>query len=213
MFNFAFHMGINEKQLKILQVTERLFSEHGFDGTSVRTIAKQAQVNIAMISYYFGSKEKLLESLLYYRSQGFKAQLKEVLAKDISHLKKIDEIVAVMIERVHKNRRIYKILHFESTTNTRRSIINDHLIRKKETYKIIESFINDGQKVGVFSKDVNIKLISSTILGTYFNFYYNHNYFKIIHGWDPDTSIDHFVKNELTQHIQITIKALLTYEN
>ena len=63
MFNFASHMGINEKQLKILQVTERLFSEHGFDGTSVRTIAKQAQVNIAMISYYFGSKEKLLESL------------------------------------------------------------------------------------------------------------------------------------------------------
>ena len=108
---------------------------------------------------------------------------------------------------------MFQKLHFESTTNTRRSIINDHLIRKKETYKIIESFINDGQKVGVFSKDVNIKLISSTILGTYFNFYYNHNYFKIIHGWDPDTSIDHFVKNELTQHIQITIKALLTYEN
>ena len=48
----------NEKQLEILQVAEQLFAEEGFDGTSVRDIAKKANVNIAMISYYFGSKEK-----------------------------------------------------------------------------------------------------------------------------------------------------------
>ena len=212
MFNFASHMGINEKQLKILQVTERLFSEHGFDGTSVRTIAKQAQVNIAMISYYFGSKEKLLESLLYYRSQGFKAQLKEVLAKDISYLQKIDEMVAVMIERVHKNRRIYKILHFESTTNTRRSIINDHLIRKKETYKIIESFINDGQKVGVFSKDVNIKLISSTILGTYFDFHHNLVFFKETYNLDTPEAIEHYINHTIVKHLQSMLCTMVCIE-
>jgi len=44
----------NEKQIQILQVTEKLFAEKGFDGTSIRDIAKQANINIAMVSYYFG---------------------------------------------------------------------------------------------------------------------------------------------------------------
>ncbi len=51
-------MEYNEKQLQILEVAEKLFAANGFDGTSIRDIASEAEVNIAMISYYFGSKEK-----------------------------------------------------------------------------------------------------------------------------------------------------------
>ena len=48
---------LSEKQLHILLVAEELFALHGFDGTSVRDIAEKAGVNLAMISYYFQSKE------------------------------------------------------------------------------------------------------------------------------------------------------------
>ena len=34
----------NEKQICILQVTEKLFAEKGFDGTSIRDIAKAAKI-------------------------------------------------------------------------------------------------------------------------------------------------------------------------
>ncbi|MFK4985547.1 TetR family transcriptional regulator, partial [Klebsiella pneumoniae] len=53
----------SDKKEQILAVAERLFSEQDFDAVSVRDIAKEANVNVAMISYYFGSKEKLLEEL------------------------------------------------------------------------------------------------------------------------------------------------------
>ena len=56
----------NEKQIEILHVAEKLFAEVGFDGTSIREIAKIANINIAMISYYFGSKEKLLEAKISF---------------------------------------------------------------------------------------------------------------------------------------------------
>ena len=57
-----------DKREHILAVAEKLFGDQGFDGTSVRDIAQHANVNLAMISYYFGSKEKLLEALLEQRA-------------------------------------------------------------------------------------------------------------------------------------------------
>ena len=44
-----------EKQIKILDVAEELIAKKGFDGTSVRDICTKANINVAMISYYFGS--------------------------------------------------------------------------------------------------------------------------------------------------------------
>ena len=44
-------MELNEKQIKILEVAEKMFAENGYDGTSIRAIAKEADINIAMISY------------------------------------------------------------------------------------------------------------------------------------------------------------------
>ncbi|MFY8008647.1 MAG: TetR family transcriptional regulator, partial [Flavobacterium sp.] len=78
----------NEKQIEILQVAEQLFAEEGFDGTSVRDIAKKANINIAMISYYFGSKEKLLEALVIYRIKAMSMHLENLYQENISPLDK-----------------------------------------------------------------------------------------------------------------------------
>ena len=48
---------------KIFLAAEKLFAEKGFAATSTRDIAKNAGVNVSMISYYFGSKEKLFEEI------------------------------------------------------------------------------------------------------------------------------------------------------
>ena len=44
---------------QILNTAERLFAEHGFAGTSLRGVVREAKVNIAAIHYHFGSKEEL----------------------------------------------------------------------------------------------------------------------------------------------------------
>ena len=49
-----------DKQIHILDVAEELIAKKGFEGTSVRDISTKAQINVAMISYYFGSKEKMI---------------------------------------------------------------------------------------------------------------------------------------------------------
>lgn len=205
-------MNLNEKQIQILETAEKLFAENGFDGTSVRQIAKSAEVNIAMISYYFGSKEKLLESLLLFRMSDFKMQLESVISSNKPYLETLDAIIALIVQRVHRNRRTHKIINFEYSNSCRKIDFESYLEQKKDNLKVIEAFVKNGQKDGVFTKNVNINLLTPTILGTYFHFYYNKKYYKTLLNLTDDATIEHYVHTNLTHHIQNTIKALLTYD-
>lgn len=49
---------------KIFTVATELFANNGFDGTSIREICKKADINISMISYYFGGKKELYEKII-----------------------------------------------------------------------------------------------------------------------------------------------------
>ncbi len=48
---------------RILKVAEKLFSQKGFDGTSVERIANAAKVNKALIYYHFKNKNDLIMNL------------------------------------------------------------------------------------------------------------------------------------------------------
>jgi AcrR family transcriptional regulator len=48
----------------LLEAGSELFATRGFDGTTVDMIARRARANKAMISYYFGGKERLYEQIL-----------------------------------------------------------------------------------------------------------------------------------------------------
>ena len=52
---------------RILDVAERLFVRHGYDGTSLRQITSDAGVNLAAVNYHFGGKEALMEAVLKRR--------------------------------------------------------------------------------------------------------------------------------------------------
>ena len=49
---------------RILREAKKLFGSKGFSATGVRQIAQEADVNVAMISYYFGSKKGVLLAIL-----------------------------------------------------------------------------------------------------------------------------------------------------
>ena len=49
---------------RILAAATTLFAKKGFDGTSIREICKAADVNICMISYYWGGKQELYQGII-----------------------------------------------------------------------------------------------------------------------------------------------------
>lgn len=203
----------NDKQIQILQVAETLFAEKGFDGTSIRAIAKLAQINVAMVSYYFGSKERLLEALLIYRTSDLKKQLENLLQEDLQPLEKINKLIELYISRISSNKGIYRILHFEFSSKKREQNLEVFTELRKGNLKALESIIKEGQQKGIFRKDVIIPLITPTILGTFFHFHMNKSFFQNLLQLHTEDLYNNYIKTNLTQHIQQTIKALLIYES
>ncbi|MFE3870422.1 TetR/AcrR family transcriptional regulator [Flavobacterium sp. ZS1P70] len=203
----------NDKQIIILEVAETLFAEKGFEGTSIRNIAKEAKINIAMVSYYFGSKEKLLESLILYRTSDLKIQLDNLIIEDLEPIEKINKLIELYINRINCNKGIYRILHFEFTSKKGDSNLQAFSELKKGNLKSLESIIIEGQTKGIFRKDVIIPLITPTILGTFFHFHMNKTFFQNLLNLNTEDLYNNYIKTNLTLHIQQTIKALLIYES
>jgi len=204
---------LNNKQLQILQVAETLFAEKGFEGTSIRDISKEANINVAMVSYYFGSKEKLLEALILHKTSGLKEQLVHLIDENLEPLEKINKLIALYIHRINCNRGIYRVLHFELASQKKALEIQSFSEIKKANLKSLELIIQEGQAKGVFRKDIIIPLLTTTILGTYFHFQMNKPFYEEILNLKTDEEFDNYTKTDLTKHIQQTIKALLIYAN
>ena len=66
---------------RILQAAERLFSQRGIDGVSLREITSAAGVNSASVHYHFGSKNAVLEALFALRAGPIVGRREEMLAQ------------------------------------------------------------------------------------------------------------------------------------
>ncbi|MFL9831519.1 TetR/AcrR family transcriptional regulator [Flavobacterium sp. ST-87] len=203
----------NEKQIQILLIAETLFAENGFEGTSIRTIAKKAEINVAMVSYYFGSKEKLLEALILYRTSDLKIQIENLSVENLDPVEKIDKLIELYVNRIRCNKGIYRILHFEFSSEEKEDKMKLLNEVRDRNLKSLETIIHEGQAKGIFRKEVIIPLIPPTIMGTFFHFYMNKDYFKKLLTLETDEEFDNYIQTKLKTHIQQTIKALLLYES
>ncbi|HYK75561.1 MAG TPA: TetR family transcriptional regulator [Daejeonella sp.] len=168
MINFAAMNDVPDKVDKkdlLLDVAERLFSELGYDGTSTRLIAREADVNMAMLNYYFGSKDGLYKAVLTRRLGSFRQNLASLNEESISSWEKIDRCVEMYVERVMGNNSFHRLIHREMSLQQRSEtsdFIADTLLKNVgEVKRIIEEGIQNGS----FRK-VDVEMTVATILGT-----------------------------------------------
>lgn len=53
---------------RLLDAAREAFSQHGFQGATVREICRRAEANVAAVNYHFGSKDGLLAEALNFAS-------------------------------------------------------------------------------------------------------------------------------------------------
>lgn len=84
-----------------------------------------------MISYYFGSKEKLLDAVIINRISGFRMILENLQLETISPIEKIKKFVSLYINRFYMNKDIYQIIQFE-IINQKEQVIFLHSMKSNK---------------------------------------------------------------------------------
>ena len=155
-----------DKREIILSTAMKLFGQKGFEGTSVREIASGADVNPAMISYYFGSKEKLFEKLVEQKASFLKGVFAELVNnRSISQIEKLFIIIDSYIDRMFQSPQFHHLLHRELSLERRpqmKNAISEILLRN---FVSIRKIIQDGIESGEF-KAIDPELTIASILGT-----------------------------------------------
>lgn len=202
----------SEKEEAILEVAERLFALNGFDATSVRDIAKEANVNIAMISYYFGSKQNLLTAIIAKHANIIRIKLEALVADEhLTHWEKIENLIDSIIKKYFLQENFHKIVAREQLKKDTGEMHSMLYNMKMNNQLLVRKLISDGQKAGVFKKNIDIPMMMSTLIGTVNHLISIQHFYKEINNQQHlnEDEFQNNIKKKLSKHLKSLFKVIL----
>lgn len=212
MFNFVFSnhsMSVTEKADKkeqIIKAAEQLFAEKGFDGTSVRDVSQAANVNLAMISYYFGSKEKMLQSMIEQRLTHTLGVLESIGKEPIDSWEKIQKLMDFLVDKIIGNHRFHCIINQEYNTDRSREIKELITNIKMRNFEQIKKIILEGQRKNVFRK-VDIEMTMASVMGTITQVVNSRNLYCKLLNTDPND--DEAYRKKMSAKLKTHLRQLM----
>ena len=205
------------KEEYIMMVAEKLFAANGYNGTSVRDIAAKAKVNVSMISYYFGSKENLMEELFKWRMEEGLNFAKNILENnELNEIQKIDAFVDNFVNRVQKLRDFFLLVHTQQVISQNKNIQNFLRASKINYIEINQKIIEQGLETGIFTKKPSYHLLQCTISGTIFNAMHGMKMYKeCLKKQKSDFDEKHFENQyfqEASDHVKTIVRGLVGYQ-
>lgn len=168
MFNFAVRIfqAMTEKKEHIINAAIELFAEKGFEGTSIRDLAARAEVNVAMVNYYFGSKDKLFETIVEHRARFMRGRLDEIASNPKwNEEEKINAVIEAYVDKVLEQPSFHKILYQELMLNEKKPMHDNIATLYARNIQTIKDIIAEGIKKKVFRK-VDPQLTIATLMGS-----------------------------------------------
>jgi AcrR family transcriptional regulator len=206
-------MKFSEKELRVIDIAETLFAEKGFEGTSVRDIAKEACGNVSIVSYHFGSKENLLIAIFERKTDEIKDHINYLLDNtELTDLQKMNIFIDEFLQNIAKNKNFHKILIREELFNRDPKIFEILHDFKKRSSMMFDKIYQHGIETGEFKKEADLKLLMSTIIGTVNQLYFAQNYISAT-GDTASVScgiIDKDIIKRIGDYLKFIFKVMLT---
>ncbi|MES2061447.1 MAG: TetR/AcrR family transcriptional regulator [Bacteroidota bacterium] len=156
-----------DKKDHILDVAERVFAELGYDGASTRMISGEAGVNMAMLNYYFGSKEGVFLAIFERRISTFQSLLLSIgNDENINPWEKLDKYIDSYVDRVVNNNCFHIMLNREISKSKKNELTDQITDIIMKNVNVFQDIIAEGIKKGDFNKDADQQLLVATIFGT-----------------------------------------------
>jgi AcrR family transcriptional regulator len=148
---------------KIVEAARKLFTEKGYHAIKTRDIAKEAGINLALLNYYFRSKEKLFELVVKENITQFMQVIVEIVNdKKTSIQRKIEMLVANYIDMLSVNPDVPLFIVSHTKHNDQRiqmrKKVNDSYFMKQ-----VQAEIKSGKIIKINPTNLMLNIVSLTI--------------------------------------------------
>ena len=153
----------SDPKARIIETTATLFAERGFEAVPVREIADKAQVNVAMINYYFRNKNGLYNAIIEKLMGELNERLESEVGKGadpVDRLKRyVNSYVSYLRQESKTAQLVFQAIFLKDTDL-------DFLVERywAKTYAMIEQVMSEGIAAGVF-QPVDSRLTPISIRG------------------------------------------------
>jgi AcrR family transcriptional regulator len=152
---------VRDSKTRILDAAFHVFSERGYEGTSMRMIAARADISVGGLYLYFAHKEALYSTLMEKVLEDVLREMEETAQKAPDPVMAISALIRMRLSSAKKNKEL-----INSNTKDRRLTLDSD--RKKRFFEkqraLIESIVEEGVKSGVFA-DCDPKEAAKVIVG------------------------------------------------
>lgn len=199
---------LDQTKMRILSAAAKLFDVYGYHGTSVRQIAEEAQVNLALISYHFQGKQGVLEVLIstYFETLFRLLAEQETENKGLEPFAKLVGVIRLYVYFQRDHAAITRLIQRELSVESMlaREVMTLYIHRWKHGFgKVVEEGISAG-KFAAIPLDKVLLTISSLLIYPYLN----PQSVREVYYLEPGT--DEFCEWLVSSIVQYLRSALLT---
>ncbi|NES88583.1 TetR/AcrR family transcriptional regulator [Okeania sp. SIO2B9] len=153
-----------QTRTKILQAAQKLFAKSGYDGTTIRDLAKKAGVAEGTLFRHFTNKKAILIELA---TEGWVEILTDLLTElsEMSSYKAVAQVMRRRMLNISRNADMMKVCFLEAQFHPElRDKIQSEVIEKMTD--VAEAFFATAMERGVY-RQMNPKLVARVFLGMF----------------------------------------------
>jgi TetR/AcrR family transcriptional regulator, fatty acid metabolism regulator protein len=154
----------NEKYYRIIEAATKVFAKRGFYQSKISEIAKEAKVADGTIYIYFENKDDILISLFEEQMKAVIDNMEVQLSGIDDPASKLERFASTHLDLIENNKDMAEIIQVELRQSGKfmKEYKNEKFIQYLD---IIEDIISEGQKRGIFRKDVIPKVAKRAFFG------------------------------------------------
>jgi len=156
--------GASGKRESILRAATRVFARNGYFNSKVADIAREADVADGTVYLYFKSKEEILHSIFDQNMAEAIAAGRILIEKLKDPGEKLRRIATLHLERLGADRDLAVVFQVELRGSTK-FMREFSAAGFAEYLSLLRQTFEEGQRSGVFRKDLSAKLVSKILFG------------------------------------------------
>jgi AcrR family transcriptional regulator len=150
------------KRKRLLDAAVRVFARTGYHGSRVGDIAEEAGVAHGLLYHYFSSKEEVLQTIFRENWGELIARFRAVEAADEPASEKLEGIAKILLRTWRNDPDLVTVMVREVARSPQ---LQTQVVEVREAFAIVQRVVEQGQREGLFRKDIDARLASWILYG------------------------------------------------